>query len=267
MVPDLFNIEKSDAAFEKTSAVGQVPDFVEFTGKIAEVSPTQAYDKTYTFTEYAAKIEIQRKLAADDQYRVMSKMPKGLATSANRSREKLGAQVFELGFTFEPLDGDGAELFASDHGSNVNGVAAQSNEGTLALSATNVETTRVNMHNFRNDIGEKISVMPDTIIVPRALEQTGWEIINTKGKVDTANNNANFHQGKYKLVVWDRLTDSTNWFFTDYSMQKEYLLWWNRESNQFFQDKDSNTMVAIYLGYYRVGTGWDDWRFIYGHNV
>jgi phage major head subunit gpT-like protein len=262
-----YHIQKSDAAFEKTSAVGQVPDFVEFTGKVAEVSPTQGYDKTFTFTEYAAKIEIQRKLAADDQYRVMSRYPKNLSVSASRSREKLGAQLYDLAFTFEPSDGDGAELCASDHGSNVTGVATQSNEGTLALNATNVETTRINMHAFRNDIGELISVMPDTIIVPRALEQTGWEIINTKGKVDTANNNANFHQGKYKLVVWDRLSDTNNWFMSDYSMQKEFQLWWNREPVQFFQDKDSNTMTAIYLGYYRVGTGWDDWRYLFGHLV
>lgn len=197
----------------------------------------------------------------------MSRYPKNLATAASRSREKLGASIFDLGFTYEPTDGDGAELFASDHGSNVAGVAAQSNEGTSALSATAVETTRINMHNFRDDIGEKISVMMDTIIVPRDLEQTGWEIINSKGKVDTANNNANFHQGKYKLVVWDRLTDTTDWFGSDYNMQKEYLLWWNREPNQFFQDKDSSTMVAIYLGYYRVGTGWDDWRWGFGHLV
>lgn len=267
MVPDLFNIQKSDAAFEKTSAVGQVPDHAEFTGKVVEVNPVQAYDKTYTFTEYAAKIEIQRKLAADDQYRVINRLPKGLATSASRSREKLGAQVYELGFTYEPADGDGAELFASDHGSNVPGVATQSNEGTLALSATNVETTRIAMHSFRDDIGEKLSISADTITVPRALEQTAWEIINTKGKVDTANNNANFHEGKYKLVVWDRLTDTNNWFMSDYAMQKEFLLWWNREPIQFFQDKDSNTMVAIYLSYYRVGTGWDDWRWGYGQLV
>lgn len=50
-------------------------------------------------------------------------------------------------------------------------------------------------------------------------------------------------------------------------MQKEYLIWWNREPNQFFKDEDSNTMVAIYLGYFRVGTGWDDWRFLVGANV
>lgn len=267
MVPDLYNVMKTDSAFEKTSAVGQVPDFVEFTGKVQEVSPTQAYDKTATFTEYAAKIEIQRKLAADDQSRVMSRYPKNLSVSASRSREKLGVQLYDLAFTYEPADGDGAELCASDHGSNVPTTASQSNEGTLALSATNVETVRIAGHAFKDDIGELISVQFDTITAPRALEQTGWEIINTKGKVDTANNNANFHQGKYKLVIWDRLTDTNNWFMTDYSMQKEYQIWWNREPVQFFQDKDSNTMTAIYLGYYRVGVTWDDWRYIYGNLV
>lgn len=64
MVPDLFNVMNSDAAYEKTSGAGTVPDFTEFTGKVGEVKPTQMYDKTYVFTEYAAKIEIQRKLAA-----------------------------------------------------------------------------------------------------------------------------------------------------------------------------------------------------------
>ena len=267
MVLDLFNVMSSDAAYEKTSGAGTVPDFIEFTGKVQEVKPTQMYDKTYVFTEYAAKIEVQRKLAADDQYRVMSRYPTNLANSASRSREKLGASIFDLAFTYAPSDGDAVALCSSAHPSNVQGVATQSNTGSSALSATNVEANRILMAAYRDDIGEIISIQPDTLITPRALEQTAWEIINSKGKVDTANNNANFHQGKYKLVVWDRLTDTNNWFFSDYSMQKEYLLWWNREPNQFFQDKDSSTMVAIYLGYYRVGTGWDDWRFLLGSNV
>ena len=145
----------------------------------------------------------------DDQQRVIDRFPKGLATSANRSREKLGAQLLNLAFTYEDTaQGDGTELCASDHPSNVSGVATQSNEGTLALSATSVETTRLLMYDFVDDIGEQISVNPDTILIPRDLEETGWEIINSKGKVDTADNNANFHQGKYKLMVWDRLNEN-----------------------------------------------------------
>ena len=110
MVPDLFAIQGSQAAYEKTTQAGPVPDHTEFTGRISVIERTQGYDKSITFTEYAAQIQIQRKLAADDQTRTVSKFGKGLAVSANRSREKLGANQFNLAFTFEPTDGDGTEL-------------------------------------------------------------------------------------------------------------------------------------------------------------
>jgi len=267
MVPDLFGIESSDKSYEKMSQAGPVPDHTEFAGKIDVVERTQGYDKTVTFTEYAAQIQIQRKLVADDQTRTVNRMPKGLATSASRSREKKGANIFILAFTYEPSDGDGTELCASDHPSPVNGVSTQSNEGTLSLSATNVETTRLNMFDFHDEIGEKLSLNPDSILIPRNKEEKGWEIINSKGKIDTADNNANFHHGKYNLVIWDRLTDSNNWWMYDKSMMKDYLIWWNREPIQFFQDKDSDTLIAKYLSYYRCGTSWDDWRFLFGHLV
>jgi len=229
----------------------------------------QGYDKTVTFSEYAAQMQVQRRLAADDQQRVINRLPKGLATSANRSREKKGAGTFNLAFTFEPSDGDGTELCASDHPSNVSGVSNQSNEGTTALSASGVETTRQSMNDFTDDQGNLITNNPDTLLVPIDLEEKGWEIINSKGKVDTADNNANFHEGKYKLIVWKRLTDSNNWFFLDYDAMKndEMLIWWNREPIQFFQDKDSDTLIAKYLSYYRCATSWSDWVWIYGQLV
>jgi phage major head subunit gpT-like protein len=267
MVPDLFAVQGSTQAFEKESSVGAVPDHVAFTGRITTVEPIQGYDKTVTFTEYAAQIQIQRRLAADDQQRVINRLPKGLSTSAGRSRDKLGASVFNLAFTFEPTDGDGTELCAADHPSNVSGVATQTNEGTSALNASSVETTRQDMHGFTDDQGNLITNNPDSMLVPIELEQTGWEIINSKGKVDTADNNANFHQGKYKLIVWKRLTDANNWFMIDYDMMKDSLVWWNREPIQFFKDKDSDTMIAKYLSYYRCATSWNDWLWLKGHLV
>jgi len=267
MVPDIYGIQSSNKGYERSTQVGAVPDHTEFMGKIDVIERTPGYDKTVTFTEFAAQIQIQRKLAADDQHRVVNRFGKGLATSANRSREKLGANTFILAFTYEPTDGDGTELCASDHPSRVDGVATQSNEGTLQFSAANIETTRLAMYEFKNDIGEIITCNPNTLTIPRDLEQTGWEIINSKGKVDTADNNQNFLSGKYNLMIWDRLTDANNWWMSDLSMQKDYLYWWNREPIQFFQDKDSDTLVAKYLSYYRCGISWEDWRFIYGNLV
>ena len=211
MVPDLFTIQGSTAAYEKTTQAGPVPDHTEFTGRISVVERTQGYEKTLTFTEYAAQIQIQRKLAADDQTRTVNRFGKGLAISANRSREKLGANQFNLAFTFEPTDGDGTELCASDHPSTVSGISVQSNEGTLNLSAGNVETTRQLMLDFYDPIGEKIPIDPDMILCYKDNEETGWEIINSTGKVNTADNNKNFHFGKYKLAVWNRLV-TQNWF-------------------------------------------------------
>lgn len=113
MVPDLFAIQNSEAAFEKTTQAGPVPDHTEFTGRISTAERTQGYDKTVTFTEYAVQIQIQRKLAADDQTRTVNRFGKGLAVSANRSREKVGVNQFNLAFTFEPTDGDGTELLSA----------------------------------------------------------------------------------------------------------------------------------------------------------
>ena len=269
MVPDLYAVMSSSQAFEKESSVGAIPDHSEFSGRINVIEPAQGYDRTVTFTEYAAQIQVQRRLASDDQQRIINRLPKGLATSANRSREKKGASPFNLAFTFEPTDGDGTELCASDHPSNVSGVGTQSNEGTSSLSASAIETTRQLMHDYTDDQGNLITINPDTILAPIELEEKGWEIINSKGKVDTAENNPNFHQGKYKLIIWKRLTDSNNYFMIDYSMMKsdEMLIWWNREPIQFFQDKDSDTLIAKYLSYYRCGTSWSDWLWLYGQLV
>ncbi len=266
MVPDMYSIQTSSAAFEKITQAGPVPDHVTFTGRISVVEPKQGYDKTFVFDEFAAQLQIQRKLAADDQTGTIKKFPKGLAKSANRSREKTGAGPFVLAFTDEPTDGDGTELCADDHPSTYDGVSNQSNEGTLNLSAANLEKTRQRMTDYVDLDGQLITPDPDTILCYTDNEETAWEIINSTGKVNTADNNKNFHEGKYKLLIWKRIS-ANNWFMIDYDGMKEYLHWWNREPIQFYQDRDSDTLCAKYLSYYRCGTGWSDWRWLYGNLV
>ena len=196
----------------------------------------------------------------------MNKKPMGLAISARRTREKRGATIFNDAFSAEGsgLSGDGTELCASDHPSNTPSVATQSNEGTSALSSTAVESARTAMADFRDFEGEKISVIPDLILVPRALEQTAWEIISSRGKVETANNNANFHYGKYKLAVWDYLTDANNWFMIDTAMKDMFLLWFDRIPLEMGRDKDFDTYLAKFSSYMRFSNGFSDWRWVYG---
>lgn len=268
MLESLFNVQPSSKPYEQDSSVGQFDDFDEFNGTIAFDDVTQGYDVKYEFTEYAKGFKIGRSLADDDLYGIISKKPEGLARAAKRTREKHGASLFNNAFTTETSTWlDGCELCASDHSSPVSGVSTQSNEGTTALSATAVESYRQLMKMYKGDRGEILDCDGDLILTPLGLEETAWEIINSKGKVDQSTNNANFHEGKYKLAVWRRLTDANNWFLIDSTLMKTYLLWFDRVKPEFAKDTDSNTLIAKFTAYMRYGYGWSAWQFIYGSLV
>jgi len=267
MYQDIFTVTTSSSNNEKDSSASGFADFEEFTGTVTYDSGSEEYDKTYTFPEYARGMKVERKLAADNLYNIINRRASGLGEAAKRSKDKLGVQIFDEAFTTAPSDGDGLELCGSAHPSPIEGVSTQSNEGTTAFSATSVEATRILMRKFRGHQGELLSVEPDMLMVPLDQEETGWEIISSKGKIDSATNNANFHYGKYKLAVWPRLADTNNWWMFDSRVMKKSLFWFNREPIQFWQDKDSDTLLAKYISYFRCGRGWSDWRFAYGHLV
>lgn len=273
MVPTLFDMRTSTTSYEKDSSVGAFGDFSDFDaiGQIVYDDIAQGYDTKVEFKQWVSGFQVERKLYDDDLYGIINKKPRSLAISAVRTREKHGASVFNGAFTDAGTDNmsgmDGLSLCNSAHTSNGDGFTNISNTGTTALSATSIEATRRLMATWTDDRGNTIIMNPDLLLVPRNLESTAWEIIATKGKVDSAENNANFHYGKYKLAVWDRLSDSNNYFFIDSQMMKMCLAWYDRISLEFGQETSFDTFIAKYRAYMRYGMCWNDFRFIYGHNV
>ncbi len=274
--PTIFNMQTTDKPYEKDSSVGSFGDMEPFTGTISYDDVYQGYDVTYNFAEFAKGFKVERKLFDDDMYNVINRKPAGLASAAKRTKEKYRASVFNSAFSGSgtiTIDGltvlnntEGLSLCNSAHTSAAVSTT-QSNTGTTALSPAAVEATRILGHSFRDDRDNLIVVNYDTILIPRGLEETAWEIINSKGKVDTAENNPNFHYGRYKLAVWDYLTDANNWFMLDQSMTKQFLNWYTRIGLEFNQDKSFDTYIAKYSAYERYGYGWSDWRWVYGQNV
>ena len=272
----LYNIAGSSTSYEKDSSVGAFGDMPPFTGTILYDDIYQGYDVTYTHAEFAKGFKVERKLFDDDMYAVINRKPAGLSLAARRTEEKYAAQPFNDAFSGSGTiaingttilsNSEALSLCSSAHTSNAS-ATTQDNSGTTALSPTAVEATRILMTAFLDDRDNKISVQPDLILIPRNLEETAWEIISSKGKVDTADNNANFHYGKYKLAVWDYLSDSNNWFMIDSNMMKMYLQWFNRIPLEFFQDKSFDTLISKFAAYMRYSFGWSDWRWLYGHSV
>jgi len=276
MIPSLFDMRSASTSYEKDSSVGAFGDFTDFdtSGQVVYDDVAQGYDVKIEFKQWVSGFQVERKLFDDDLYGIINKKPRQLAVSAQRTREKHAAQVFSNAFSGSGsisgilTNSEALSLCNSAHTSTASaGYTNISNTGTTALSATAIEATRRLMAVWTDDRGNLIQVNPDLLICPRALEETAWTIIATKGEIDSAENNANFHYGKYKLAVWDYLSDSNNWFFVDSAMMKTMLAWYDRVALEFGQDKSFDTFVAKYRAYMRYGYGWNDWRWIYGHNV
>lgn len=267
MIPLLFGRETSTRAYEMLSGIGGMSDLQDFDGSISYDTFGQLYDKTVTFPEKALGIKVERKLYDDDLFNIMDQRPWQLAISRARTREKHGAEIFNSAFvgTSGP---DSLPLCSSLHPYSPDDSTTQSNAGSTAFSATAVEATRrIGYTSLYNDRGELLEVNYDTLVVPVGLEESAWELINSTGKVDTANNNRNFHQGKYKLAVWHRLTDSNNWFFLDSVLAKKFLLFYDRVNGDFNYDRDFDTMVAKWSVYERYQACWAAYHPVYGHNV
>ena len=266
-VDSLFGIEKSGKAVEYDLGIGGMGDLEEFTGTIPYGDFSQQYRTSYTHREWVKGIKIERKLVDDDLYNIINKRPAQLALVARRTREKHGATVFNNAFNTTVFTGGDTYALCANAHTQVGTSTTVDNLGTTALSQTAVEATRLLMRAYTDETDNLVTAKGDTLLVPPALEETARIIVGTMNEVGTANNDINFSKGRYKIIVWDYLNDSNNWFMLDSRMMKMYLKWFNRIPVEFNKDKDFDTYVAKWSTYVRYSYGFSDWKWIYGHQV
>jgi phage major head subunit gpT-like protein len=268
-IPILFNVMGSTKASEDFLGVGGFGDWTAYTGEIDFDDFNQGYKTTLTHVEYTKGFKVERKLYDDDQYNIINQRPEGLAMGAVRTREKHGVSVFNNAFSSSYTGGDSVSLCNASHPYSPVNATTQSNTGTTALSYDAIIATKKLMREYKDDRGELITVMPNTLLVPPELEDTAWTIVSSMNKPGTADNDANYVRSQgWNVVVWDLLTDANNWFMIDSGLAKRHLIWLNRSNLEFAMDPASDfNLEARYRGYMRYSYGWSDWVWIYGHNV
>lgn len=268
-VPLLFNIQTSNKAAEHNLGIGGFGDWKEYKGRVEYDQFEKGFQTNYTHIEFIDGFKVARSLVDDDLYNVINPMPRGLAMAGMRKREKDAASVFNNAFSASYVGGDSVALCSASHPYSPSNASTQGNAGTTALSYDAVEATRKLMRAYKDDRGEMVPISPDTLVVPPGLEETAWTVFNTVNKPGTANNDGNFVRSKLnKVIVWDYLSDTNNWFMVDSMLAKMYLNWYDRVPMEFAMDPTSDfSLEARFRGYMRYSYGWDDWRFIYGHNV
>lgn len=267
MLPLLFRYVDATQGTEYDLETGDVGSVPAFEGAVSYDDFKEGYKKSITETEYALGLKIQRRLLRNDLYDVVRDRVGLLAQSFRQKQEDIGASVFNNAFNTTHTVGDTLALCSTAHTSKVGG-SNQGNSGSSALSAANVEATRQLMVKYKTNRDNTMRTTPDLLLVPTELHEKAWEIVNSYGKIDTANNNRNFHYGKYNIAIWDNfLTDSNNWFMIDSRKMKRYNKYRIWEPVQFFKSGEFDTISQKFAGYMSNGVSSVEWRWIYGHAV
>jgi hypothetical protein len=274
MLPELYAFEPNngriDMRFSQVSGYGDIP---EFDGSVTYQSAAQGYDTVITPLEFASGIQVERRLFDTDQHSIMNQRPAGLARAAQRTRQKHGARPFNNAFSVDIkfyVNSEAVALCSDSHTTTVQSASTASGFDNLvvtALSATALATARIQMRKFRDAAANRGDVEPDEILFPPDLYEIAFEINASMGKVDSAENNRNVHFGRYKMIEWNYLTDTNNWFLMDQSLRGESLKWFDSVPVEFAQAEDLDTIVAKWRLYMVYGNGHLDWPWILGANV
>ncbi|MEW6016492.1 MAG: Mu-like prophage major head subunit gpT family protein [Pseudomonadota bacterium] len=279
-LPKLFNVGTTTLLDTPHDTYGATGGLHKWTGTVQYGDFKHLYKKTYTQEKYSNGLQIEERVIRYDLYHEIERRCRNLAIETNRSIQEFGIRMFNHAFdtSFTDDDGntitstgpDGVALCTSSHPTSPSDATAKPNYNTLSLTATNVSTTRLNMAKFTDDKGKQIGVVMDTILVGLDNEEAAWEVIKSVGKVDTADNNRNFHEGRYNLLVHPMLSvpDFPNsWFGIDSKLQKLYSNWlWGRPP-ELENDTDFDTEVLKYKLVCEFAYGWDYYAWIYGNKV
>lgn len=264
----LYGTETSSKATEYDYAIGHLGDLEEFTGTIGYGDFSGQYRVSYTHREWVKGMKIERKLVDDDQYNIINRRPAGLALSAKRTMEKHAAGVFNSAFNTSTFTGgDTLSLCNASH-TFVGTTTTQGNKGTASLSPASLASARLAMRGYMDDTDNLINARGDTLLVPPELEQKAFEMTKSQRIPYEQSNTESFIRSlNFKVLVWDYLTDTDNWFLIDGRFAKMFLKWFQRIPTEFNKDKDFDTYVSKWSVYTRYSYGFSSWQWIYGNAV
>jgi len=229
-------------------------------------SARQGFTTRYNHVVYSLGFIITREIFDDDQYDVVGKRrAQALAFSVRQTKEIIGANVLNNGWTPGYTGGDGQTLFSTLH-PNVSGGTWSNRPTTNAdLSEASLEQAYIDIANFTDDRGLRIAVIPNKLIVPVTLTFEAERILKTANRVGTANNDINVinQMGMFPggVHVNHYLVDPDAWFIK--TNAKNGLKYFERRGDEFSMDNDWDTENAKFKASFRASWGWTDPRGAY----
>jgi len=265
----LFDTNKSTKAFEEDLGITSfgLAQTKDEGGSISYDEENQAFLTRYNHVVYGLGFIITREMVEDDQYATVGdRRSRALAFSMRQTKETVASNVYNRAFNSAYTGGDGVEMISSAHINHAGGTWSNTLATAADLSEASLEQACIDIMKYTNDRGLKISVMPQSLIIPSDLIFEAERILQTPYRVGTGDNDINAikQMGKFPggVKVNHYLTDADAWFIR--TNVQDGLKCFDRRAMSFAIDNDFDTENAKFKATERYSFGWTDPRAIYG---
>ena len=266
---EIYEQETSDRSFEeevKLAGFSAAP--VKNEGSALEYDNAQeAFTARYTHETVAIGFSITEEAIEDNLYDSLSaRYTKALARAMAYTKQVKGAAILNDAFSSSVTYGDGKRLCATDHPLVSGGT--NSNRPTVGsdLNETSLEAAVIQIAGWTDERGLLIASMPRKLIVPPALQFVATRLLETEGRVGTADNDLNALRNNGSIPegysVNHYLTDTNAWFLlTDIPNGLKHFV---RAPMQTSMDADFDTGNSRYKARERYSFGVSDPLGIFG---
>jgi len=269
---EIYNTESSDRAFEEEvmlSGFGQAQVKPEGSGVTFD-SAQETFTARYTHETVALGFAITEEAIEDNLYdRLASRYTKALARSMAQTKQVKAAAPLNNGLPSGSFNsGDGVTLFNTSH-PTVAGTFSNTLSTAADLNETSLEQAMIDIAALTDERGLKIAAKATRMIVPSALQFTADRLMNSAGRVGTADydinaiRNMGMISGGY--VVNNYLTAAKKFFIkTDVPNGLKHF---NRSPIKTSMEGDFDTGNVRYKARERYVFGFSDPRGIFGSDI
>jgi len=266
---EIFETETSERAFEEEvmlTGFGEAP--VKFEGSgVTYDTAQESFTARYSHETIALAFSLTEEAIEDNLYDTLSsRYTRALARSMMTTKNIKGANVLNNAFSSSFVGGDGKELCATDHPTVGN--ETQRNELSTAsdLNETSLEQSLIDIAAFEDERGLKINAQARKLIIPTALQFVADRLLETPGRVGTADNDINALRNMGMVpegyTVNHYLTDTDAFFLTtDVPNGLKHFV---RSPVSTSMEGDFETGNVRYKARERYSFGFSDWRGIFG---
>ena len=268
---EIFETETSDRAFEEeVMLAGFSNAAVKPEGQGVTFDDAQeTFTARYTNETIALAFAITEEAIEDNLYdRLASRYTKALARSMASTKNIKGAAVLNNAFDSNFAGGDGKELCATDH-PTLAGTLSNELTTPAELNETSLEQSLIDIAAFTDERGLKIAAQGTKLVIPSALQFTADRLMNSAGRVGTADNDINAIRNMGMIpqgyTVNHYLTSAKKFFIkTDVPNGLKHF---NRSPIKTSMEGDFDTGNVRYKARERYVFGFSDPRGIFGSNA